>query len=316
MGPGMTGATAERPHRKLAGALTIMAAVLVTSLQDAFIKDVSAAYPLSQMQTIRSFVALLLILIWIALNGGLSPLFTTRPSWLLLTRAFVLSLASLSFYLALAAMHFPDAVSIYFSMPFIIAALSGLIIGEKVPASRWLAVGVAFVGVMIVMQPGSGVFEPASLIALFSTLCYAVGLMLTRPLGVKMDANVIGFWQMLFYAGSGVLLSLVLGSGAFHDPAHPSLSYLTAPWRMPSNVDLLVLVGTGFGAAAATVLYTVAYRIASPSFVAPLEYTTLLWVSIWSYLFWREVPADTTLMGAALIIAAGLWMIWKDRHPG
>lgn len=316
MGPGMMGATAERPHRKLAGALTIMAAVLVTSLQDAFIKDVSGGYPIHQMQTIRSFVALALILGWMAINGGLKPLFTTRPSFLLLTRAFVLSLASLSFYLALAAMHFPDAVSIYFSMPFMIAALSGLIIGEKVPSYRWLAVGVAFVGVVIVMQPGSGVFEPASLIALFSTLCYAIGLMLTRPVGAKMDANVIGFWQMLFYAGSGVLLSLVLGSGAFHDPAHPSLSYLTAAWRMPTTGDLLVLVGTGFGAAAATVLYTIAYRIASPSFVAPFEYSTLLWVSIWSYLFWRDVPSDTTLMGAALIIAAGLWMIWKDRHPG
>lgn len=307
---------AERPHRRLAGAVTIIAAVMVASLQDAFIKDVSGGYPIHQMQTIRCGVALLLMLGWIALNGGLKPLFTTRPSLLLLARSAVLSLASLSFYLALAAMHFPDAVSIYFSMPFMIAALSGLVIGEKVPASRWLAVGVAFIGVMIVMQPGSSVFEPASLIALFSALCYAIGLMLTRPLGTKIDANVIGFWQMIFYAGSGVLLSLVLGGGEFYDPAHPSLSYLTAAWKMPNTWDLLVLIGTGFGAAAATVLYAIAYRIAAPSFIAPLEYSNLLWVSIWSYVFWREVPAETTLAGAALIIAAGLWMLWKDRHPG
>jgi drug/metabolite transporter (DMT)-like permease len=312
----MTSMIAERPHRRLAGALTIMSAVLVTSLQDAMIKDVSGGYPIHQMQTIRCSVALLLMLGWTAFNGGLKPLFTTRPSLLLLTRSFVLSLASLSFYLALAAMHFPDAVSIYFSMPFMIAALSGLIIGEKVPASRWLAVCVAFVGVLIVMQPGTGVFEPASLIALFAALCYAIGLMLTRPLGTKIDANIIGFWQMVFYAGSGVLLSLVLGGGAFYDPAHPSLSYLTAAWKLPDTWDLLWLMGTGLGCAAATVLYTMAYRIAAPSFIAPLEYTALFWVAVWSYLFWRDVPADTTLMGAALIIAAGLWMLWKDRHPG
>ncbi len=310
----MGGLISERPHRRLAGALTIIAAVMVASLQDAYIKDLSAGYPVHQMQTIRSGVATLLILIWIAISSDLRPLFRTRPSGLLLIRALVLSLASLTFYLALAAMHFPDAVSIYFSMPFMIAALSGIVIGEKVPRSRWLAVAVAFVGVMIVMRPGSGVFEPASLIALFSTLCYAIGLMLTRPLGTKIDANVIGFWQMLFYAGSGVLLSLVLGSGAFHDPAHPSLSYLTAPWRMPSGGDLIALIGTGFGAAAATVLYTAAYRIAAPSFVAPLEYSNLLWVSIWSYVFWREMPAETTLMGASLIIAAGLWMIWREAR--
>lgn len=315
----MTGAAgttdgAERPHRRLAGAVTIIAAVMVTSLQDAFIKDVSAGYPVHQMQTIRSGVALLLILGWIALRGDLKPLFSTRPSPLLLLRAFVLSLASLSFYIALAAMHFADAVSIYFSMPLMIAALSGLVIGEKVPASRWIAVAVAFVGVAIVTQPGSGVFEPASLIALFSTLCYAIGLMLTRPVGMKIDANVIGLWQIIFYTGSGVLLSLVLGSGAFHDAAHPSLSYLTAGWKIPSQADLLVLIGTGFGAAAATVLYTAAYKIAAPSFIAPLEYSNFIWVSIWGYLFWHDVPAGTTVAGAALIVAAGLWMIWRDAR--
>ncbi len=310
----MTGATADRPHRRLAGAVAIIAAVVVASLQDAFIKDLSGGYPVHQMQTIRSGVALLLILGWIALRGDLKPLFNTRPSRLLLTRAFVLSLASLSFYLALAAMHFADAVSIYFSMPLMIAALSGLVIGEKVPASRWLAVGVAFTGVAIVMRPGSGVFEPASLIALFSTLCYAIGLMLTRPVGMKIDANVIGLWQVVFYTGSGALLSLVLGSGAFHDAAHPSLSYLTAGWKMPSPWDLFLLIGTGFGAAAATVLYTAAYRIAAPSFVAPLEYSNLIWVSIWGYVFWGDLPSATTLSGAALIIAAGLWMIWRDAR--
>lgn len=303
---------AARPHRRLAGALTITAAVLVTSLQDAFIKDLSAAYPVHQMQTIRSGTALLLILAWIALRGDLRPLFTTRPGFLLLARAVVLSLASLSFYISLAAMKFADAVSIYFSMPLMIAALSGLIIGEKVPAWRWLAVGVAFIGVAIVMQPGSGVFEPASLVVLFSTLCYAIGLMLTRPVGMAVNASVIGLWQLIAYFASGALLSLILGGGAFHDTAHPSLSYLTAGWVTPSVIDLVWLVGTGFGAAAATLLYTLAYRIAAPSFVAPFEYSGLLWASTWGFLFWGDIPASTTLAGAALIVAAGLWMIWRE----
>ena len=310
----MVSNVADRPHQRLAGALTITAAVLVTSLQDAFIKDLSAAYPVHQMQTIRSGTALLLLLAWIALKGDLRPLFTTRPSFLLLARALVLSLASLSFYVSLAAMQFADAVSIYFSMPLMIAALSGLIIGEKVPAWRWLAVGVAFVGVAIVMQPGTGVFEPASLIVLFSTLCYAVGLMLTRPVGMRVNSSVIGLWQLIAYFGTGALLSLILGSGAFHDAAHPSLSYLTAGWAMPSFIDLVWLVGTGFAAAAATLLYTGAYRIAAPSFVAPFEYSGLIWASIWGFIFWGDIPASTTFSGAALIAAAGLWMIWRERR--
>lgn len=310
----MVSAVPDRPHRRLAGALTIIAAVVVTSLQDAFIKDLSAAYPVHQMQTIRSGVALLLLFLWIAARGELRPLFATRPSFLLLARGFVLALASLSFYLALSAMQFADAVSIYFSMPLMIAALSGLVINERVPAARWLAVAVAFVGVAIVMRPGSGVFEPASLIALFSTFCYALGLMLTRPLGAKADASVIGLWTLVFYFGTGALLGLILGGGAFHDAAHPSLSYLTAGWSTPSAVDLLWLIGTGFAAAAATWLYTAAYRIAAPSFVAPFEYSNLIWASIWGFVFWGDIPASTTFAGALLIVAAGFWMIWRDAR--
>jgi drug/metabolite transporter (DMT)-like permease len=313
--PGMRDPTA-RPQQRLLGVALISAAVFVTALQDAFIKDMSADYPLYQMQVLRGGTALVLVFLWIVVSGGLRTLLTTRPSFLLLARSFVLSLASLTFYLALSAMQFPDAVAIYFSLPLMIAALSGLVIGESVPLRRWLAVGVAFIGVAIVMQPGSGVFEPASLIVLFSTLCYALGLMLTRPVGMKINSMVIGFWQLVGFVVTGLVLLAIFGSGAFYTDAHPSLAYLTAGWVAPTWAGLWGLLGVGFGAAAATVLYTAAYRVAAPSFVAPFEYSGLFWASTWSYLFWDVIPRSTTFAGAALIIGAGLWMIWNERRGG
>ena len=138
-----------------------------TALQDAFIEDLSGSYPVHQMQVLRAGSALILTLIWLAGSGGLRLLFATPLSTLLLVRSFVLSVASLSFYTALSAMPFADTVAIYFSMPLMMAALSGLLIGEKVPLARWLAVAVAFAGVAVVLRPGSGLFEPASLIVLF-----------------------------------------------------------------------------------------------------------------------------------------------------
>jgi drug/metabolite transporter (DMT)-like permease len=305
---------AARPQQKLKGALILSLAVAVTALQDAFIKDLSQSYPVHQMQTFRAGTALLLITGWIVARGGLRPLLRTRPSGLLLLRSAILSLASLSFYISLAAMDFTDAVAIYFSMPLIVAALSGAVIGERVPPWRWVAVGVGFIGVVIVQHPGVGVFEPASLIVLFSTLCYAIGLMLTRPVGMRVNSAVMGFWQLIGFLATGILLSLIFGSGAFHDPAHPSLSYLTAGWTTPTGPHLLQLAGFGVAAAAATILYTAGYKVAAPSFVAPFEYSALLWASLLSYLLWGHVPGVSTLAGAALIVAAGLWMIWRESR--
>ncbi len=286
----------------------------MTALQDAFIKDLSQSYPVHQMQTFRAGAALALIFGWIAANGGLTLLLRTRPSGLLLLRAAILSLASLSFYISLAAMEFADAVAIYFSMPLMVAALSRLVIGERVPPWRWTAVGVGFIGVVIVQHPGVGVFEPASLLVLFATLCYALGLMLTRPVGMRVNSAVMSFWQLVGFLVTGLLLSLVFGSGAFHDAAHPSLSYLTGGWITPTLLDAGKLLGFGALAALASILYTAGYKVAAPSFVAPFEYSALIWASLWGYVMWGDIPGVSTLGGAALIVAAGLWMIAREAR--
>lgn len=295
----------------------ITGAVLVGALQDAFIKDLSAQYPVYEMQMIRGGTAMLIMLVWIVATGSLGSLagrLLGRRPGLLFLRSLFLAVASLTFYLTLAAMQFADVVAIYFSMPLMIAALSGLVIGEKVPLNRWLAVIVAFAGVGIVVQPGTGVFNPASLIALFSTLCYAIGLMLTRPLGMLVDSAVMGLWQVGGFVVTSVALYLVFGDGSFHDPAHASLSYLTSGWIAPPLPDLLRMVAFGFAAAAASLLYTLGYKAAAPSFVAPFEYSALFWASLWGFVFWGDIPHASTFAGAALIIGAGLWMVWRERR--
>lgn len=310
---GARGDAAARPQQRLKGALILSAAVFVTGAQDAFIKNLSGSYPVHEMQTFRAAAALLPVLGWIVASGGLRLLLRTRPSGLLLARSAILSLASLSFYVSLAGMPFADAVAIYFSMPLMIAALSGLLIGERVPPWRWAAVAIGFAGVIIVQHPGFGVFEPASLVVLFSTLCYAVGLMLTRPVGMRVNSAVMGFWQLAGFLVTGVALSLVFGSGAFHDSAHPSLAYLTAGWTRPTAFDLAQMLGFGLAAALATILYTAGYKVAAPSFVAPFEYSSLIWASVWGFALWGDVPGAATFAGAALIVAAGLGMIVREQ---
>lgn len=303
-----------RPQQRVKGALILSLAVALTALQDAFIKDLSQSYPVHQVQTFRAGGALVLITGWIMASGGLNELLRARPSGLLLLRSLILSLASLTFYISLAAMKLADAVAIYFSMPLMVAALSGLVIGERVPPGRWVAVAVGFGGVVIVQHPGTGVFEPASLVVLFSTLCYALGFMLTRPVGMRVDSAVMSFWQLVGFLTTGLLLSLIFGSGAFHDAAHPSLGYLTAGWVTPTLPDIWKLLGFSAMAAVLVALYAAGYKIATPSFVAPVEYSALIWAGLWGYVLWGDIPGRSTVGGAALIVAAGLWMIWREAR--
>src|SRR4030095_16526562 len=111
---------AARPQQKLKGALILSAAVLVTGVQDLFIKDLSAAYPVWEMQIFRGGAGALLIFGGILFDGGLRQLIGARPSLLLLARSAILATASLCFYVALAGMQFADAVAIYFSPPLMI----------------------------------------------------------------------------------------------------------------------------------------------------------------------------------------------------
>src|SRR5262249_61270227 len=99
------------------------------------------------------------------------------------------------------------------------------------------------------------------------------------------------------------------GRGAGPSAPHPSLSYLTAGWTMPSAVPLVLLAFTGATAAAAILLFTCAYALAEPSFVAPFEYTGLFWAVLFGYVIWGVLPGPSTLLGAALVIAAGLFML-------
>lgn len=311
--PAPSPAPGALPRRRLLAVSLLLLGVAVSSVQDAFIKFISGSYPFHQMQFIRSAVALPLIMLIVWRAGELAPALR-RPTALLLWRSAMLSLASISFYVGLAALALADAVAIYFSLPLMIAALSARLIGETVPPHRVLAMIAAFAGVVVIVRPGSGVFEPASLIALFATFCYAIGHMLTRPLGATMPTSAIALWQAFGFLASAALLGLVFGSGAFQWQGHPSIDYLTRGWVTPTLPDLALMMAFGVSTALAMIFLTAGYRLAEPSFVAPFEYTALFWAVLFGWLLWGALPGSTTVAGAALVIAAGLYMLSRDAR--
>ena len=301
-----------RPDRRAAALLSIGAACLVTAGQDTTLKWLSGSYPFPEMQTIRCGTALACVAAYALWVGGPGSLATPRLG-LVLLRGGLLALASALFYVAAAAMPYPEVVALYFTMPLLVAILAGPVLGEHVPLYRWGAVSAGFVGVAIILRPGSALFEPAALVALAAALCYALGNVLTRPLSSTLQAAPLAFWQNVMYLAVALVLSAVFGSGGLHMTGHVSLDYLTRGWLWPTGGDLALIMALGTTTGLLMVLFTLAYRLADASFVAPFEYSMIVWAILFSFLVWNDWPTASALAGIGLIVGSGLFLAVRDR---
>jgi drug/metabolite transporter (DMT)-like permease len=292
----------------------VLVAVLVSSLQSATIKWLSDNLPAGEILFLRSAFALLPAIVIVYLEGGLALLRSQQPG-LQLLRAVCMLLAYLCFYMAVAAMPLADAVSLAFSSPLFVAALSGPLLGEWVGPRRWLAVIVGFLGVLIILRPGTGLFEPVALLAATCALFYGLATVTTRRLGRTDRGSAMAFYTIALYVAASALLGLGLGDGRLAGGAHPSLEFLTRPWSLPSSVELGLLALLGLMASVGTYLLSQAYRIGQPASIASFEYTAVPLSVLWGYLFWHEVPGLHTLLGSLLIIASGLYLLRREPTP-
>ncbi len=300
-------------NRPVRGIVFLCLGVFVFSLQDAVIKQVSGAYPLTEVVVIRSMVAIPILLLLVQFEVGWRAVFSP-DFWLLAARAALMFVAYTAYYMAFPALPLADAVALYFTVPLFVTALAGPFLGERSGWQVWTAVAVGFVGVLVMLQPGSGLFEPAALLSLVAAAMYATSMLMARRLGVAQTASVMAFYQnWVFFAGAAAT-ALVLDQLGIVHADHPSLSFLVRPWVWPSLWDGLLIASCGVIAAAGTLLLTSAYQVARASLVTSFEYTGILWAPLWGFLFFAEVPRPTTIAGAALIVVAGLVALRVAKH--
>ena len=305
-------AIAARPNHRTPAAHAIGAACFVSTLHDTVMKVMAGAYPFHQIQSIRCGVALVCVAAYAGYTGQAGNIRT--PHWpLAVTRGALLGLASTLFYLAAVAMPLPEAVALYFTMSLWVAVLAGPFLGERLSVARWLAVLVGFTGVATILRPGTALFEPAALLALAAALLYAIGNALTRPLATHLAAAPIAFWQNAAYVAIALALAAAFGTGSLHTDSHVSLDYLTRGWTAPSTPDLALMLGLGLATGLLMLLFTTAYRLAETSFVAPFEYSAMVWAVLFSFLVWHQLPDATALLGIGLIAGSGLFLIAAER---
>jgi drug/metabolite transporter (DMT)-like permease len=293
--------------------MTLCLGVFVFSLQDWIIKEISGLYPVHQAIIIRCVVALPIMLGLVAWQGSLRDLWSPRLRWLVL-RGLILVVSYTTYYLAFPSMPLAQVIALWFTTPLFVVALSGPLLGEKVGLRRWFATLVGFAGVLVVVRPFTSSFDLAALMPVASALTYGTAQLMARRMGVTETAAVMSFYQNLVFFIAAGIVALLIGDGRFAGSSDASMDFLLRAWTMPSTEHLLLLALCGPVASAGMVLLTQAYRLAEANFVTSFEYTAIIWATLGGWLFWNEIPDRYTFFGAALIVAAGLYVLYGARR--
>lgn len=299
-------------QNNITGILCLCAGIAIFSVQDLILKLLSASYPLHEAMVLRSVSAIpfMLMIVW-RLDGTLRTLL--KSSWpVMLARGLLNFLAYTAYYLALAALPMATTVSLYFTAPLIITVLSVVMLKEKVPGRRWLAVAAGFAGVVVMVRPGGALFDWAALLPVFCGFCYALSMILARTMGVRDSAAAMAFWGNIAFLLCGLGLSAFFGAGAHAESFHPSLAFLTRGWATPTPTDFWLMCACGLIAAVGLTLLTHAYRIGQSSVVAPFEFSFAFWGILWGWMFWGDLPDGLGWVGIAVIISAGVYVLRSD----
>ena len=279
----------DRPGLGIALMLTGIAAFAV---MDATIKWLTADFPVTQVVALRSWFGRLWLGLLAYFEGGLPALKTRRPLVHVGRYALVLAL-SFSFFWALSQMKLVDAVAITFTVPIFITALSVPLLKEPVGWHRWLAIGVGFCGVLIMLRPGLGVFQWAALVVLGSAVVYALLMITTRAFKSTESTAALMLYPQLGMSLTGIVIAPLF-------------------WVTPSPVDLGLFALAGLFGSVGVMCLTHAFRLAPVATVSPFEYSALIWATLLGFLLWRELPDTPTLVGAGIVIASGLYIIYRE----
>lgn len=277
----------------------MLVAVGCFALMDAVLKTLSARYPVLQIAALRGLTALPLVLVYIAWRGTWHTV--RRIRWPLHLLRGVLGITMLSlFTLGVRELPLSAAYTLFFIAPLLITALSVPVLKERVPRAHWWAIGIGFCGVLIALRPSGNELQSSfatvgGLAVLGAAFCYAVAAIAGR-LASRTDSS-----ESLILTMMGMM---ALGAGAL------ALPHWVAIQREDAAL-LLALAITGF---AGQLAITEAFRHGQASAVAPFEYTALAWGVGLDWLIWHSLPASHTWIGAAIVVASGVYIVRHEQR--
>ena len=299
MAPGRSGApnlplTSAEAGERLRGIVLFTLALGCLSLLDTAAKYASAYVPTVEVVWIRYAAALVLSVVVLRSWRNLADYVPRRPV-VQLVRALFLALSTFFNFVAIRHLQLAETVSIAFAAPLIITALAGPLLGEWAGPRRWAAIVIGFVGVLIVIRPTPAAFHPAALFSVGAAFGYAGYNLTTRMLSATETPA-----SLLIYAS---LIPAVVLSGAA-----PPFSVVPPNWLVA-----FALVMTGAMATLGHWLIIKANRHTPATTLAPFAYTQIVWMILLGYAVFGDVPDAVTLTGAAIVVASGLYVLYRER---
>jgi drug/metabolite transporter (DMT)-like permease len=289
---------AEKAQRdRLAGIALMCVAVALFAGNDAAAKYLTASMDSIQVVWARYMSAFALAVI--LLNPVKKPgvMRTGRP-WLQLGRSGLLFVSTMLNFIALRYLQLDQTITIMFATPFLVALFGGPLLGEWVGWRRWLAIIVGFCGVLLVARPGAGGIHPAALLMLAAAICYALYAISTRILSRTDSDETTNFYSNLVGAA---LVTL-------------AVPFFWTNQSDPLVIALMCAMGllSGFG----HYFLIRAHRFAPAAVLAPFIYTEIVWMIALGFLVFGDVPNRWTLAGVAVVIASGLYLLYRERVRG
>lgn len=270
------------------GIVAMMISALLLMLGDSISKFLLETYPVGQVIALRQGSALLVIFAWALAVGG--PRMLTIVSWRgQLTRGGLFLVGTFLILSALHQLPLATVTAIVFASPIFVAALSASVLGEKVSRRVWIAILIGFVGVLVMIRPGAASFEWALLLPLAGAAVNGLRDLASRRLSRTDHSLSILFWSTLIVGVGGALMTpydwLPVGGG--------TLAWFVLAGVISAGAQFAMIEGLRLGRAAV---------------VTPFKYTGLLWAALLGVLFWNEWPDRWLLIGALVVIGAGIYM--------
>jgi drug/metabolite transporter (DMT)-like permease len=285
---------ADQRTARLAGIGLMLAGIGLFSLGDAIGKHLVAGYSVGQLLLLRAVAALVVLSpsIW---RHRADFLRLERPR-LQILRMILSTIDVAAFFAATAYLPLADVITYYLAVPIFVTAGSALFLHEPVGWRRWSAIAVGFCGVLIALQPSPQTFTWPALIALCGSLCFASLMVMTRTLRAAPD--------------------VVLASTQFVGSLCFGLVMAPMEWVTPSLGGFGMFFFGGVTSVMALLCVNRSLKLAPASVVVPYQYTMIIWAVMFGYAAFGDVPSTATVIGAAIIVAAGLYIFLREQKLG
>lgn len=284
---------ARREHIPL-GIAYMVAATILFAASSAASKWLVATYPVGEVLFTRTAVSLITCALFILPRTGFAVFHTQRLSHHVM-RSVSQGFSQTFLLIAFSLMPLAGAIAINFSSPLFATLVSALLLKEAVGLSRWAALLVGFCGVLIVTNPGADTFQIGALFALANAVLYGSVTAAVRGMTATESAETLTLYQLALLTAFFTLL-LPLG------------------WVTPTPADAVWIVFNGASNAVGQYWWTRALHLAPASAVAPFYYLSLIWASILGFAVWGEIPTVPLIVGSAVVVASGLFLIWRESN--